>query len=463
MNWTNKSLANPAAVAVCAAVVLLLGAITIFRLPVQLFPDITQPQITIQASWRAASPREIESEIVKPLEEVLQGIPGVEKMQAFANPGNAFIILQFALETDMNRSTLEVISRLNRLPPMPADSDPPVINFGGFGGGASDTLIWFFAQSIEDGRLDQNAQRSFIEDVVAPRLEAIEGVSSVNTISWSGSGEELQIMFDPYKAAELGISMTQLASQVGRTSDVSGGFVDVGRRQYSLRFKGRYEPEQLAGLILDWRDGRPVTLGDIATISLSPGRVSGFGYQNGNRAFGVQILKTNDANVLETLDRVKAAVAEMNEGVIGAAGLRLEKSFDPSVFILRAISLLTNNLFIGMMLAIGILWWFLRQSRATLLIAMTIPLSLLGTFIVLDLAGRSVNVISLAGLAFATGMVLDAAIVVLENIVRLREKGVASARASEEGTKQVWGALLASTATTVAIFVPVMFLKDVEG
>ncbi len=114
MNWTHKSLANPAAVAVFATIILLLGVITLFRLPVQLFPDIDQPQITVQASWRAASPREVESEIIKPLEEVLQGIPGVESMQAFANRGNAFLILEFALETDMNNATLEVISRLNR-------------------------------------------------------------------------------------------------------------------------------------------------------------------------------------------------------------------------------------------------------------------------------------------------------------------------------------------------------------
>ena len=137
MNWTHKSLTNPAAVAVFATIILLLGVITLFRLPVQLFPDIDQPQISVQASWRAASPREVESEIVKPLEDVLQGIPGVESMQAFANRGNAFLNLTFTLEADMNKATLEVISRLNRLPPMPADSDPPVINFSGFGGGGA--------------------------------------------------------------------------------------------------------------------------------------------------------------------------------------------------------------------------------------------------------------------------------------------------------------------------------------
>ena len=463
MNWTHKSLANPAAVAVFAAIILLLGVITLFRLPVQLFPDIEQPQITVQASWRAASPREVESEIVKPLEEVLQGIPGVEKMQAFANRGNAFLILEFALETDMNKATLEIISRLNRLPPMPADSDPPVINFSGFGGGATDTLIWFFAQSVGNSGDEQDRQRRFMEDVVAPKLEAIEGVSVVNIVSWNNSGDELRITFDPYKAANLGVSLTELAARIGNTNDVSGGFVDVGRRQYTLRFEGRYAPDQLADLIIDWRNGRPVMLGDIATIETGPGKVDGFGYQNGNPAFGVQILKASGANVLETLDRVKSKVAEMNEGEIGAIGLELQKSFDPSVFILRAIQLLTNNLLLGVLLALGVLWWFLRQAKATLIIAMTIPLSLLGTFVVLDLAGRSVNVISLAGLAFATGMVLDAAIVVLENIVRLRERGMSADQASEKGTSQVWGALLASAATTVAIFVPVIFIKDVEG
>jgi multidrug efflux pump subunit AcrB len=177
----------------------------------------------------------------------------------------------------------------------------------------------------------------------------------------------------------------------------------------------------------------------------------------------LRVDRANGANVLGTLTRVKEAIAELRDGPLASAGLGIEQSFDASVFINRAVSMVTSNILLGVLLAIAVLWWFLRDTRATLLIATAIPISLFSTFIVLGLTGRSLNVISLAGLAFAVGMVLDAAIVVSENIVRLRERGEMPTIAALSGTQQVKGALLASTATTVAIFLPVLFLQDVEG
>jgi multidrug efflux pump subunit AcrB len=261
----------------------------------------------------------------------------------------------------------------------------------------------------------------------------------------------------------MGLPLTDIAESASRSADVSGGFVDVGRRQYTLRFEGRYNPEQLRDQVMEWRDGQPVRLGDVAEVRVAPGQRNDMVYQNGNPAMGVRIDRANGANVLAALTEVKAAMEELRAGPIADLGLDVAQSFDASVFIKRAVTLVTNNLLLGVILAIGVLWWFLRDTRGTLLIATSIPVSLLTTFIVLQLTGRSLNVISLAGLAFAVGMVLDAAIVVSENIVRLREKGELPEAAALKGTGQVQGALLASTATTVAIFLPVLFLKDVEG
>ncbi|HXV73753.1 MAG TPA: efflux RND transporter permease subunit, partial [Sphingomonadales bacterium] len=462
MKLTHASLKNPATIAVVTAVIALLGVIMLFRLPVQLFPDIEQPAISVVANWPTAAPAEVESEIVKPIEEVMQGIPGMEELRTFAGQGSAFINMFFALETDMDQVVLEVISRLNRLPPLPADSDPPTVIFGGFDG-ANESLIWFFAQTLDENDRLSPAQERVLTDYVKPRIEAVEGVAGVNIQRYTGGADQLQIIFDPYRAAELGIDLTSIPGRIGGTSDMSGGVVDVGKRQYTLRFASGYTPERLASVILEWRDGRPIRLGDVARIEVGEGRQIGFGYQNGRPAIGIQVLKASGANVLDALDEVKKVVADLNAGILADTGIHMEKSFDPSVFINRAINLLTGNLAAGIVLALGVLWWFLRQMRATLLIAITIPISLLATFIVLGLAGRTFNVISLAGLAFATGMVVDAAIVVLENIVRLREKRVPADEAAEKGTLQVWSALLASTATTVAIFIPVLFLRDVEG
>ena len=215
--------------------------------------------------------------------------------------------------------------------------------------------------------------------------------------------------------------------------------------------------------MLTWRDGRPVHLADLATIDVAPPARTNFGYQNGNPAVGIQVFRANGANVLATLDAVKQAVAELRDGPLKQHGLGIEQSFDASLFIRRAVHLLSENLIVGALLALVVVWWFMREWRVTLLIAATIPVCLCATFVALDLFGRSLNVISLAGLAFAVGMVVEGAIVVSGNVVRLREAGMALEEACRVGSRQVAGALLASTATTIAVFVPVLFLKDVEG
>jgi multidrug efflux pump subunit AcrB len=460
MGITEKAVKNPAGVAVAVAIITLFGLFSLGKLPVQLFPDIELPQLNVQANWRAASPREVESEILEPMEEVLQGLPGMRVMEANAFNGGAFINLQFNLETDMQATMMDVIGRLNRLPPLPADADPPVVQLGGRGT-ANGALTWYFVQKLPGtpGQLTDYSQQ--VEDIIKPRIESIDGVAGVDILD--GAPEQLQIVIDPYRAAELGLPLTEIAANASRSNDISGGFIDVGRRQYTLRFEGRYDLEQLRNQVLEWRDGSPVRLGDVADIRIDRGLRRDIVIQNGNPAMGIRIDRQNGANVLASLTEVKRVMDELREGPMKELGLDLQQSFDASVFIQRAVSLVTNNLLIGILLAVGVLWWFLRDARATMLIATAIPVSLLTTFIVLQLAGRSLNVISLAGLAFAVGMVLDAAIVVSENIVRLREQGETPGRAALRGTGQVQGALLASTATTVAIFLPVLFLQDVEG
>ncbi|MEP4148891.1 MAG: efflux RND transporter permease subunit [Halioglobus sp.] len=463
MNLTANSLKNPAGIAVAVAVILFFGAYSLTKLPVQLFPNIENPTISIQTGWRAASPREIESEIIEPIEAVLRGLPGLKEMAAYANAGNAWVNLEFGLSTDMQRTLIDVISRMNRLDPLPRDATQPVIMLGG-GNGDTPALTFFFLQLLPGtaGTIYDNVQ--FVEDVIRPAIESVPGVARVGIQQNNAGGEqELEILFDPYRAAQLGIPLTETAARLGRANDISGGFVDVGRRQYTLRFTGRYDPKELSEFVLEWRDGRPIKLGDIADIKVTRGEQVLTNTQNGNPAVAVRVDKESSANALQTLNAVKAVVEELNAGPVAERGLVMAQSFDASVFINRAISLVGSNIVLGILLAVGILWWFLRRFRATLIVAIAIPVSLLATFVVLKLTGRTLNVISLAGLAFAVGMVLDAAIVVLENIVRLREKGLSSFEASLQGAQQVWGALLASTATTVAIFLPVIFMREVEG
>jgi multidrug efflux pump subunit AcrB len=462
VNLTERSLKSPIGVVVGVGLVVVLGIVALIRLPVQLFPDIEEPVITIFTGWRAAAPAEVESELIEPQEQALRGLSGLQQIQSFANAGGSFINLEFSIGTDMGRTLIDVISRMNQLPPLPRDADAPRISLGeNGGGGPNETLSWFFVQLKPGTPGPVENYRREIEDLMRSRVESIPGVGTVNVNA--GAPDELRIQFDPYRAAELGIPIPSIVTVAGSADDVSGGFAELGRRQYTLRFAGRYRPDDLGELVLDWRDGRPVRLADVATISVERGDRNSLAVQNNNPAIAIQILKESGADVLATLNAVKAEVAELRDGPLAEMGLDIGQSFDPSVFINQALGLVGGNLVAGVILAIGVLWLFLRQFRSTLLVGIAIPVSVLGTVLVMAVTGHSLNVISIAGIAFAVGMTLDAATIVLESILLRRERGMPPVQAALEGATRVWPALFASTLTTVIVFLPVIFMKNVEG
>ncbi|HXC56499.1 MAG TPA: efflux RND transporter permease subunit [Rhizomicrobium sp.] len=458
---TSAGLKSPAAIAVGVAVTILFGLFALYSLPIQLFPDIDRPQIGIETDWRSETPREVEAQLVEPEEEVLQGLPGLQQMDGFANPGGGYIQLTFALGTDMKNTLVDVIGRLNRLPPLPADAQKPFVQLASTQD-ANALLLYVFMQKLPGNKRDVNGYVSFLKDTVIPRLEAIPGVGSAQ-INANGGTDEIDIVFDPLRAAELGVQIPKMAQQISGAEDVSGGTIDVGRRSYGLSLRGRYSVDALKNLVLEWRAGKPVHLGDIADVHIGRSKAQGFAYQNGNPALGLQVFRASGANVLATVNAVKAELQAINDGVAKEQGVTLQYSFDPSHFINQAMSMVTSDLILGILLAVGVLWFFMRDWRGTLIISSAIPICLFAVLVLLNLTGRTLNVVSLAGLAFATGIVLDAAIVAFENILRLREHGMDAGKAAQTGTEQVWGALLASTATNVAIFLPVIFLKDVEG
>ena len=461
MGLTRLCLKNPAGAGVVLAIITMLGVLSVTRLPVQLFPSIERPQISIHTTWRAASPREIESEVTEPIERELRGIPGMVQMQSWSNQGDVWINLEFTLGTDMDAAFTEVNSRLQRVRGLPTEADRPRVNIGG-GGNSGETLIFLFLQRLPGADSASGSLSEFAEQRIRPEIESVPGVAAVDVNSDDGE-KIVRIEFDPFLAAQLGVTLDQISQNVNRSTDVTGGSVEVGRRNYTLRFEGRFDAAQLEETILAWRDGAPVRLGDIANVTVGPDDRRGVVYQNGNPAIGLRVLREPGSNTLEAIDSLTQVLDELNAGPLQEMGYAIHKSFDPSVFIKRAISLLTNNLLLGIILAVGALWLFLRRTAATMIIAAAIPICLMATLVVLNATGRSINVISLAGLAFATGMVLDAAIVVLENFVRLREEGRSPFEAAEAAVGQVFGALFASTVTTVAIFIPIMFFEDVEG
>lgn len=460
MNITRSSIKNPAAIIVIAVLILLFGVISLIKLPIQLTPDIEQPQISIGTGWRAAAPEEIESVIIEPIENVVKNTRGVTDVTTNIQRGFGNITLTFDVGADMQRAMLDVLNNLNQAPPLPLDAFEPVVSAGGGRGGPNAASLLVKPVPGNDLQTMANHQK-LIEDVIEPRLARISGVGQVNLNSQRP--RELRITFDPYQTAALGIQVSQIGSTIARASDVSGGFADVGRRQYTVRFAGQYDVNNLEDMIVSYSGERPVYLKDIAKVEDTLVDRFGFTLRSGAPAYYITIKRGNDANTVTLLDDINAAIKELNEGPLLDAGLMIDLSFDSSVHIRNALTLVKSNIGLGVLLALSILWLFLRGLKATLIIAMTIPLSVMVAFLALTLLDRSLNVISLAGLAFAVGLVLDAAIIVQENIVRLRGEGLDSKKAVLRGASQVTGALFASTATSVAIFLPILFMEGIEG
>ena len=459
MTLTKISLGNPTAVAVACILLAIFGAISLSRLPVQMAPEIERPIISISTRWRASAPNEVESEILEPQEEVLRGISSLSKMESSASNGSASIQLEFAIDTDMNRALIEVLNRLNQVARYPVDADEPVVELGG--NRFESVIAWFAMRPKPDNPREIETYQDFVEDIIKTRLERVPGVSSVG--SFGGRPYELRITFDPYKAASIGLDLTSISSELGYNADVSAGDTEVGRRQYTVRFSGKYDASSLGDLVLDWRDGRPIRLKDIATIKMEMSDRSGVLNQNGGPSIAINVVPESGINVLNVMDEVQTTIAALSANEIDRAGLTISQDYDQTIYVRASIQMVRNNLVLGMLFSVAVLWWFLRRFKATVIVALAIPLCLFVSFICLDVFGRTLNIISLAGLAFATGMVLDAAIVVLENIYRQREAGLEGDEAAMRGISQVWGALIASTATTVAIFMPVAFLNDEAG
>jgi multidrug efflux pump subunit AcrB len=460
MNITELSTKHWPSVAVAVVLVALFGLSSIASLPIQLLPNIEEPQVSVANFWRAAAPEEMEANIIEPQENVLKNTPGLTNISSFIGRGQGFVNLSFAIGTDIQAAKLDVIYNLSQVPPGPADAIEPQVFAGGGRNvpGAASLLIRVLPGNPNT---ELSSYQGLIEEYVQPRLARIPGVSRVDL-----QGEqprEVHITFDSYRAAALDIQINDIISTVSRATDSSGGFADVGRRQYTVRFVGQFEPGELNELIVGWSNDRPIYLSEVADVEIVARKQDGFTLRNGYPAYYITVQREYDANTVSILDGINEALVELNAGVLADAQLEMDLSFDASVHIRRAISLVKNNLGLGLALAIGVLFFLMRSRRATLLVTATVPLSLLVAFGALRMFDKSLNVISLAGLAFAVGLVMDAAIVTLENIVRCRQNGLKMREAVAKGTRQITGALFASTVTSVAIFVPVLFMEGMEG
>jgi len=261
VNLVKLSLSNPVGVIVGIIMAVMFGAISLTQLPIQLTPEIEEPQISISTTWRAAAANEIEAEIIEPQEDVLRGLPGMTNLTATAQEGSGELTLTFAVDMELNRALIEVLNRLNQVPSYPEDADEPVLATVG---GDANSIAYFLIKPTEGNNHPIAGYKDFVEEVVQTRMEQIPGVAKADV--YGGRDREIRITFDPYKVASLGIQLPVISSLSGSGKDVSGGATDVGKREYSIRFAGKYNAEELGGLIIHWRDGHPVYLRDVAKV-----------------------------------------------------------------------------------------------------------------------------------------------------------------------------------------------------
>ncbi len=461
MKLSERSLQNPAAVAAAAAIVVLFGVLALLRLPIQLLPDTRQPRLFVEASWREAAPSELEEALIEPIEEAMRGLPGMVEMRSESNRGRGGVQLVFEVGTDMTRVMLDVVARLNTLPPLPPDADEPQV-FGGDNfqtqNAASMLIRPIPGHSVPDIAVQY---QQLMEEVVEPRLARVPGVSRVSLEG--GRPREVQVRFDPHRLAALGLTPQQLAATVVAARDVSAGFANVGRRQFTVRVTGREPVVDLGNLVVGWSDDRPLYLRDVADVRTEHVKAVWFSFRSGVPAYYVTAQRTSDSNTVEVVDGIKEAIAELNAGPLAKEKLYADLSWDASVYVRRAIGFVEESLAIGILLAVGGLWYFLRGPRALLVIAASIPISLFFAVITMQLLGRTLNVVSLAGLAFSTGIVVDAALIVQGNVLRYMEQGRTAWDATVEGATEVLPALLASMLTSIAIFLPILFMEGLEG
>jgi hydrophobic/amphiphilic exporter-1 (mainly G- bacteria), HAE1 family len=460
MDILRYAISKPVTVAVGMLLVLLFGLIGLIRLPVQLAPDTELPRIEVYTIWPGATPSEIENEVVEKQEDKLKSIQDLQKMESTSYNDFAQITLTFGLGTDINTAVQRVSNKLDEVWDYPDDVRKPIINTSG--ANASPSVILTLKMRGGDPR-EVTRYQTFFENEIQQYLERVDGVASV--MAFGGTADQLEVEVDPIKMARHGITINQVIAKVSDANqDTSAGILNIDRKSYRIRTAAKFETvnDPLDVVILE-EGNRRILLRDIATTRLGHETQMFAVFDGGSDSIVVMIRRQTGANVLDLVTNIRAVVDHLNAEVLPEHNLYLKWNHDQAPYILKAISIVKNNVFKGGLLAVAVLFLFLRSFRATLITALAIPISAIGTFLFLWILDRNINVVSLAGISFAVGMLVDNAIVVLENIDRHRQMGRRIARAAYEGTKEVYGAVIASTLTTVAVFLPIIFMREEAG
>ena len=464
MKLIDQSIRNYHTVTVMVVLAAAVGIFCFTILPRQLTPTVDKPIIEVRTEYRGLSPSEVERNITRRLEEQLESVEGLKKMTSRSQQGLSTITLEFEWGIDKNIATIDVNNKLQQVKDLPVLSDKPTLK--SISNDNSSPIMWivFDKPNPKMPNLDQNYMYKVGEDIVIPALLRVTGVADM----WHFGGEEreMRVEFDPYSMARLHLTYEDVTQRLSEENqNIRAGLHDEESREYTVRTLGEFiSAEEILNTVVK-RDGkRTITVRDFATVKDGYKRTASLVRISGRLSNAFGVIRKPGANVVETCNLAAKAVAKLNQELLNRGiPLKLAIVYKDVDYIDESMRLVKSNLSLGAILAVIVLLLFLGSIRSVLIVAISIPVSLVAVFIVLKLLGRSINIISLAGMAFAVGMVVDNSIVVLENIYRhlTMRKGVL--KAAYDGTSEVWGAVLASTLTTLAVFVPIVFIEEEAG
>ncbi len=454
MSIPRTAIERPVTMFMLSAVIVLLGALSLFRLPVDLMPDVTYPQITVRVGYSGVGPQEIEELIVRPLEQALAAVPGIEQINSTASEGSGSVQIAFAWGSNLSEAADEVRTRIDRIRGrLPLEADAPTIFK--FDSSASPIM----SIGIE-GDYDAVTLREIAEVDLVPRFERVDGVAAA-TVN-GGLRRQIHIELSKEKITALDLSVDRVVQAIrSENQNIPLGEVDEGDTTYLLRSQGQFQNlQQIGDLVVLTRGAVPVYLRDIAEVRDTTEDVRSFQRINGRAGVRLSVSKQSGRNTVAIAQAVRAEIERTNREI---PSVRLGVINDQSRFIEQSINSVTHHVYLGSFLVIGIIFFFLRDWRATVIICLSIPISVIGTFALLYFAGYTLNTMTFGGLALGVGMIVDASIVVLENVHRHMAMGKSRMVAAVEGSEEVWSAILASILTHIAVFVPLLFLSGVSS
>lgn len=462
MNWIGLCTRRPVAVSMITLGVLIFGLVSLGRLPVTLLPELSYPRLTVRAELPGAAPAEVETLLAKPIEEALGALKNLRRVVSVSRAGVADVRLEFDWGTVMDYAVLDIRERLDALVLPQEARRPLVLRFD-----PSDEPILRFALVDADAEGgDELAAlkrlRRWAEELLQKPLEAVGGVAAVKISG--GLEEEIEVRLDLDRLSARGLSIEAVQRRLAEeNANLSGGRVEQGTQRYLVRALNQFGSlDDIRRLLLASGEGRPVYLEDVAEVVAGHRAREAVIRVNGREAVEIALYQEGEANAVRTAAAVRAALERIQRQL--PPEVRLETLYDQSVFIRQAIAGVSGAALTGGLLAVLVLYLFLHNFWATLIVALAIPTSVIATFSLMDAVGVSLNLMSLGGLALAVGLLVDNAIVVLEAIARRREAGLEGpAEAAEAGARTVAGAITASTLTTVAVFFPMVFVEGIAG